>query len=159
MRDDVGFTDTSATAQDWGTTLLRVMIGVVFMVHGWQKLFEMGVGNVAQGFGSIGLPAPQAAAMVVSTLEFFGGAALILGLLTRWVALAFTIEMLVAVFAVHLPNGFFVSNNGYELALLLAAGSGALVLLGPGALAVDNFLARRGAHWVLPSPRFARSRV
>jgi putative oxidoreductase len=136
-----------------------MVTGVVFMAHGCQKLFELGVGNVAQGFGAMGIPAPYAAAMVVSTLEFFGGAALILGLLTRWVSIPLTIQMAVAVLAVHLSKGFFVDKGGYEFVLLLGSATAALVLLGPGALAVDNLLARRGVHWVRPSQRVERARI
>jgi putative oxidoreductase len=159
MARQVRLADTPATLEDWGTTILRVVTGTVFMVHGWQKLFEFGVGNVAQTFGSMGIPAPHAAAMVVSTLEFFGGAALILGLLTRWVSVPLTVQMAVAVLAVHLSKGFFVDKGGYEFALMMGTASAALVLLRPGALAVDNLLARRGAHWVRPSHRLSRARI
>ena len=62
-----------------GIALLRIVVGIVFVMHGQQKLFEMGVGGVGGFFASLGVPAPQLAAVVVSLLETVGGVALILG--------------------------------------------------------------------------------
>jgi putative oxidoreductase len=116
------------------------VVGIVFMMHGQQKLFEMGVGGVGGFFASRGVPAPQLAAVVVSLLETIGGVALILGVLTRLFGLLLTADMLVALLLVHQPNGFFAGNGGVELVLLLGAAVLALALTGPGALAVDNRL-------------------
>ena len=86
------------------------MVGIVFVMHGQQKLFEMGVGGVSGFFASLGVPAPQVAAVVVSLLETIGGVALILGVLTRLFGLLLTGDMLVALLLVHRPNGFFVGT-------------------------------------------------
>lgn len=124
----------------WGLTLLRVVTGLVFFMHGQQKLFEMGIGGVAGFFGSLGIPAPQLAAVVVSLVETVGGLALILGVLTRVAGVLLTIDMLTAMLLVHRPNGFFVGDGGIELVLMLGAAALALALTGPGALALDHAL-------------------
>ena len=134
-------------AQGWGLTVLRVVVGVVFLVHGVDKVFNLKFGGVAGFFAQHGIPAPAVAAVVVSLVEFLGGIALILGLFSRWVAIPIAIDMLVAILVVHLPNGFFVSSRGYEFTLLLLAASVALILEGGGELAVDNVIGRgRPAH-------------
>jgi putative oxidoreductase len=132
-----------AGRQDWGIAVLRAVVGLTFMMHGWQKLFEMGIPGVTGFFGQFGVPAPAIAATIVSLLDFAGGAALIVGLFTRWISIPLALDMLVATLLVHFPNGFF-APMGYELTLLLLGGSVALILAGPGALAVDNVVARRG---------------
>src|SRR5260370_8312958 len=92
--------------RSWGITLLRVVVGVVFLMHGGQKFF-MGFHNVAGFLASLRIPAPQAAAIALTLLEFFGGMALVLGLFTRFVALLLAFDMAVAVVLLHLMNGFF----------------------------------------------------
>jgi putative oxidoreductase len=135
--------DERATApRDFGITVIRVVAGLVFFMHGWQKLFMMGVGGVERFFGSLGIPAASIAAPGVAYLELIGGAALILGLLTRWVAIPLTIDMLVASLLVHIPAGFFVPN-GVELVLLLLASAVTLIVAGPGALAIDQIIGGR----------------
>ena len=124
----------------WGIALLRIVVGIVFVMHGQQKLFEMGVGGVGGFFASLGVPAPQLAAVVVSVLETVGGLALILGVLTRLFGLLLAGDMLVALLLVHRPNGFFAGNGGVELVLLLGVAALALALTGAGALALDNVL-------------------
>ncbi len=129
----------NTSLQSWGITILRVVVGVVFLVHGLQKLFG-GVEGVAGLLGGIGLPLPQIMAIVLIAVETLGGAALILGLFTRYAGALLAITMLVALFTVHLPNGFFVRDGGYEFVLTLMGASGALALTGSGALALDQLL-------------------
>jgi putative oxidoreductase len=131
----------AAERREWGLAVLRAAVGLVFMLHGWQKLFELGLSGVAGFFGQLGIPAPLLAATLVALLEFAGGAALLLGLFTRWLAAPLALDALVAMLLVHLPNGFFVQNGGVELVLLLLAGSIALALAGPGAFALDRLIA------------------
>lgn len=128
--------------QGWGITVLRVVVGIVFLVHGGQKLFVWGFGGVAGFLGQVGIPAPMLAAVIVTLVEFLGGLALLLGLFTRWAAIPLAIDMLVAILAVHLKAGFFLPN-GYEFALTLLAATVALSLLGSGEASVDGFLAKR----------------
>lgn len=131
----------STQRQGWGITALRMIVGTVFLVHGWQKLFVYGFSGVAGLFGQLGIPAPMLSAVVVTAVEFLGGGALLLGLFTRWVAIPLAITMAVAVFGVHMKAGFFLPN-GYEYALTLLVGNVALALTGSGEFALDNVLGR-----------------
>jgi putative oxidoreductase len=128
---------------DLGLAVLRIVVGIVFLVHGYQKLFVMGMGGVTEFFMQIGAPLPGLSTPLVSLLEFAGGIALILGVLTPVVALLFAADMLGALLLVHLPNGFSASEGGYEFVLTLFAASLALTLTGPGAYALDAAF-RRG---------------
>jgi putative oxidoreductase len=130
--------------QDAGLALLRIVTGAVFLAHGAQKLFQYGLAGVTGSFAQIGVPLAAVTAPVVSGLEFFGGIALIAGLLTRLVSLGLAIDMLGAIFLVHLAGGFFVPK-GVEFALMLLASTAALALAGPGAFSLDAALARRRA--------------
>ena len=127
-------------AMPWGIALLRVVVGFAFFMHGQQKLFQMGVGGVGGFFASLGIPAPELAAVVVSIVETVGGLALILGVLTRLVGVLLAADMLVAMLVVHRPNGFYAGDGGVELVLVLGAAALALAITGPGALAVDRLL-------------------
>ncbi|CAN5648717.1 DoxX family protein [soil metagenome] len=141
--------------QGLGITLMRVMVGIVFLVHGLQKLFISGIGGTAGFFESLAIPLPTLAAVVVTLVEIVGGAALILGLATRWVAIPLAIDMLLATLLVHLPNGFSaIPNGGYEFTLLLLVANVSLVLAGAGALALDNLLSSRGVDMSSPLMRF-----
>ena len=134
--------------RQWGLTILRVVVGIVFIAHGAQKLFTFGLPAVVQMFGHMGIPAPSVLAPFVTLLEFVGGILLVVGLFTRWVALLIAIDMLVAILKVHLAGGFFLPR-GYEFALTLMAASIALALTGPGAPALDGIIRRRSMH---PAP-------
>ena len=127
---------------DAGLALLRVVLGGVFMAHGAQKLFVYGFGGVTGAFTQMGAPLPGITGPLVSLLEFFGGIALVIGLLTRLTALGLAAVMVGAIVLVHLAAGFF-APNGIEFPLTLMAGAVALALTGPGAWSVDAVLARR----------------
>jgi putative oxidoreductase len=124
----------------WGIALLRVVTGIIFLMHGQQKFFEFGMGGVTGMMTGLGVPAPGLMAIIVSLVELVGGIALILGAFTRIAGLLVAVDVLVAFFLVHLPNGFFASNGGVELVLLLATAGVTLALTGPGAMALDSML-------------------
>ncbi len=96
-----------------GLAVLRVVVGIVFLMHGGQKLFIYGFHNVGGFMQQLGIPLPQVAGVVVTLVEFFGGLALLLGLFTRWAAVLIACDMLVAVTVVHLRGGFFLPK-GYS---------------------------------------------
>lgn len=127
-----------------GLTVLRVVIGVIFLAHGAQKFFEYGIPGTTGAFTQMGVPIANIAAPLVATVELVGGLALLLGVCSRPVAALLAIDMFAALFLVHLPAGFFLPN-GYEFVLVLAAAAIALTLTGPGSFAVDNFLAERNS--------------
>ena len=129
----------------WALTVLRIVTGIVFLMHGWQKLAMMGIAGFAGFLGQLGIPGAELAAVVVTAIEVIGGLALILGIATRWVAIPLAFDMLVALVTVHLAAGFFVSEGGYELVLLLLAASVALILGRSGTLALENVVRGRRA--------------
>ncbi|MGV8842316.1 MAG: DoxX family protein [Pseudomonas sp.] len=133
------------TRAGYGLTLLRVITGLTFAAHGSQKLFGWfggpGLTGVGQWMESIGLTPGYPLALLAGSAEFFGGLALIIGLLVRPAAAALAVNMLVAIFSVHIGNGFFMSNNGYEFALVLLTISLAVLIEGAGRLSVDRRLA------------------
>lgn len=123
--------------QSCGLTVLRVVVGIVFLMHGYQKLFKFGFHGVAGMFGHIGIPLPAFFAVVVTLVEFVGGILLIVGLATRIAAGLIAIDMLVAILAVHLKNGFF-NPMGFEFPLTLLAAAICLMLAGGGSLSLKR---------------------
>jgi putative oxidoreductase len=121
----------------WGVLPLRLVIGLVFVMHGAQKLFGFGLAGTAGFLGSMGIPLPTVAAAVLIAVELLGGLALVLGAGTRYVAAALAVEMLVALLTVHLRAGFFVPD-GMEFVLTLLAGCLTLVAVGAGPWSVDR---------------------
>ncbi|MBS98106.1 MAG: DoxX family protein [Oceanospirillaceae bacterium] len=130
-----------------GALVLRVPVGLILAAHGAQKLFAWfggyGLEGTGQWMASIGLEPGYLMALLAGSAEFFGGLALVLGLLTRPAALVTAFTMLVAIFSVHFSNGLFMANNGYEYALTLFVVSLSLVFQGGGRLAVDNWIQAR----------------
>jgi len=131
-----------AVQADAGLAVLRVLVGVIFMAHGAQKAFVWGLAGVQAGFGQMGIPLPEVTAVLITGLELLGGAALVLGLLTRLAAVGLAIDMLGAMLLVHLSAGFF-APDGVEFTLALFGAAVALALMGAGGFSVDGVLARR----------------
>jgi putative oxidoreductase len=122
---------------DWAPLVLRLGLGIVFLVHGVGKLFAVGpaavgVSNFAGFLSGMGIPLAVLVAWIVALLETVGGIAIILGVFVRPAAFLLAINMLVALFLVHWKNGFSASNGGYEFVFVLALGSLALALRGSG---------------------------
>jgi putative oxidoreductase len=121
--------------QAWGITLLRIATGIVFLGDAAQNLF------MVHGSGQL----PDPAVIVGSSVELVCGAALVAGLLTRWVCIPLALLMLADILVMHPPGGIFVGDEGFEDAFLRLAASAAIGLAGPGKVALDNMLAiRRG---------------
>lgn len=125
-------------------TLFRIMIGIIFAAHGAQKLFGLfggyGIEGTAGFMESIGLTPGYLMAFLAGAGEFFGGLFLIAGFLTRFAALITAIISIVAMITVHLNNGFFMSNNGFEFILLLLVGSISLIISGSGKFGIDKII-------------------
>ncbi len=141
----------------WAPLPLRLIIGFGFVYHGFPKLFSAGGHEMFVGMlQNIGVPAAGIMAWAVGTVELLGGIALIVGVFGSIASALLIINMLVALFAVHLPNGFnFIHITGmtdagpvfgmpgYEVPLLYIAGLLALFLRGPSHMSVDDALAQR----------------
>jgi len=130
----------------YGPAALRLCVGAVFLAHGLQKLFGLwggqGLGGTTAMLGAWGLNPAYPLAVAVGIAELGGGALLIIGGLTRWVALALLVEVGVAVWKVNYLNGFFLTSAngvGVEYRLLLIGALLCLSLTGPGALSIDEW--------------------
>ncbi|MFT4732453.1 MAG: putative oxidoreductase [Gammaproteobacteria bacterium] len=130
-----------------GVLPLRLIAGIIFFAHGAQKLFAWfggyGLGGTGQWMESIGLSPGYLMALMAGSAEFFGGILLIIGFLTRPTALILAITMIVAIFTVHINNGLFMSDNGYEFGLSLVAITLALFIQGGGKYSIDNNVYKR----------------
>ena len=145
---NTSFIQRLITSQTGLSTLaLRIPIAIIFIAHGAQKLFAWFGGYGLEGTGqwmvSIGLEPGYLMALLAGSAEFFGGIALLIGLLTRATAFVLSLTMVVAIVSVHLTNGLFMSNNGYEFALALLAASVSLMLSGSGSYSLDKLLAKK----------------
>ena len=125
-----------------GLLALRVVVGVIMVAHGFPKVENSQQLQAHVGFvHSLGFPAFMG--YVSAFTELIGGALLILGLLTRFAAIAVAINMFVAFYYVHFSHGM-KGPQGYEFSLLLMVSAFALVTLGPGPLALDRWLGGAG---------------
>lgn len=124
-------------------TLLRVVFGLTFLFHGWQKM-QMGLGNVGGYFASLGLPSWLA--YVVGNLELFGGLLLIIGLLTRYISLSFVIVMIGAIFSAKLGNGFLGADGqpGYEIDIVLLTIGAFFAISGSTGYSADALFKNQG---------------
>ena len=122
--------------------LLRIVLGIVFVMHGGQKLFQLGLATTIAGFGESGIPAAPITAPAVAFIEFLGGLAVLVGFLTRWAAIGIAVVMIGAISFVHVPHGFF-APAGVEFPLTLLTIAIVLLIAGPGAYSVDRIRARR----------------
>ena len=129
----------------YGLTVLRIFVGIIFAAHGSQKLFGWfgggGLAGTAQWMESIGLAPGTLMPVLAGGTEFLVGLALIVGLLARPAALGLSFTLLVAIFSVHISNGLFMANNGYEFALALLGGTVAVLIEGAGKLSIDRAIA------------------
>jgi putative oxidoreductase len=143
------------TPSNWWAVPIRLIVGYGFMAHGYAKLAR-GTDKFAHILGALGMPAPDVLAWATVAVELVGGFAVMVGAFIPLAAGPMAVVLLVAIFSVHLPNGFssiklqsvdgagaHFGQPGYETDLLYLAGLAALVLGGSGPLAVDRLLGRR----------------
>jgi putative oxidoreductase len=125
----------------WGVTVVRISMGLIFAVHGYQK-FVGGITGVSAFFAKASIPLPGLMAPLIAVLELVGGILLVLGVATRWVGLLFAIEMIVTTLWVQIPGRGW---NASDLDRSLLAGGILLFLAGAGRLAVDERWLEKGA--------------
>lgn len=164
MLNDYG---ESSSIGAYGLAVLRVIVAVVFIAHGGQKLFGWwggpGLQATAGFFGEMGLSPSLPLATIVAVAEFGGGIMLLAGAFTNLVSAVLAIDMLVAMWKVHLENGFFLNWNnvpiqghGIEYSLVLFGALVCLMLSGSGALSIDG---RRASHAASAAAGRARIRM
>jgi putative oxidoreductase len=129
---------------------VRVPVGIIFAAHGAQKLFGWfggyGLAGTGQFMEAIGLSPGTVMAALAGGAEFFGGLALLLGLLVRPASVLLAFTMLIAIFSAHFSKGLFLANGGYEYALALLAVTVGLAISGAGRVSVDAALGRTTTH-------------
>ncbi|ALC04950.1 hypothetical protein CDES_02450 [Corynebacterium deserti GIMN1.010] len=134
-----------STIKQIATLIARVILGVVFIAHGWDKFAITGLEGVTGYFDSLGIPAAGFAAPLAGVIEIVGGILIIAGAFTRIAAAVLFVDMLLATLFAHISSGIFVTNNGWELAGVLGAGALLLIAGGAGSWSIDAILAKRNA--------------
>lgn len=120
----------------WGLLPVRIVVGIVFIAHGWLKLSSFGIGGTTKFMGGLGIPVPNIVAVCVITLELVGGLALILGGATRVFAALLACDMVGAIYFAKRHAGLY-GPNGWELELTLCAACLTLALVGAGGASID----------------------
>jgi putative oxidoreductase len=140
---------------DIGLLVLRLVVGLTFAAHGSQKLFGAfggaGINGTGALFEQVGLRPGRLHALAAGVFELAGGVLIALGLLTPFAAAALIAVMTAAALTVSVHNGFFVTNNGFEYNLILAAAAFALAGVGAGRWSLDHALGLNlmGTGWAL----------
>jgi putative oxidoreductase len=126
------------SVRDAALLVARLVLGVVLVRHGWQKVSEFGLAGTSAGFDQMGVPAPGAAATFAAVAELGGGILLILGLLVPVAALLVVLDMVGAFVLVHLGLEPLVTENGWELVGAIAVGALLIGVLGAGRFSADH---------------------
>jgi putative oxidoreductase len=132
---------TGARFAKWGMLPLRIVVGLVFLMHGGQKLFVFGLGGTADIMGKLGLPLPFVCAVIVTAVELVGGLAILLGVFTRLAGALLAFEMLVAIIVARWHGGFF-APYGYEFEMTLLGASLTFAFNGPGRISLEEIWQR-----------------
>ncbi|HKR50989.1 MAG TPA: DoxX family protein [Pseudonocardiaceae bacterium] len=134
-------TPFSVDTVDAAAALLRAVVGLTLVAHGYNHLWGRGgLAGTARWFASLGLRPPKLHAVLSGAGELAAGAALAIGLLTPLAAAFVVGTMMTAGITAHRRNGFFVFKEGYEYVLMIGVVCAVIGLLGPGALSVDRLL-------------------
>ncbi|QPK79808.1 DoxX family protein [Corynebacterium lizhenjunii] len=128
--------------RDAALLLLRVVVGVVFVAHGVDKVFFSGIAATAEEFAQWGIVQPHLSAWITAVIEMLGGALLVVGLLSTAVAGTLAVLVGLAGYFVHLGNGLFATDGGVEYPLVLLVSLLMIVVFGAGRASLDGVLSR-----------------
>ena len=133
--------------KDYFYFVFRVLVGLLFMQHGLQKMFGLFEGPGIPGFAgflsTLGFPAPIFFSYVAASIELFGGLAIALGLFARLAAFIATLELLIVYSIAHIPNGLIPILNQGELALLYVASFLVIMAFGAGKWSLEKVIFKR----------------
>jgi putative oxidoreductase len=135
-----------APARDVALLVARLLLGSIMFAHGYQKLVLDGLGRTTQGFETMSIPAAIFSAAFVTVIEVVGSVLVILGALLGVVAACYLVVMVGAAVFVHIPNGPFVADNGWELVGAIAGLLLALAAAGSGRYGIDHAVRARHAR-------------
>jgi putative oxidoreductase len=121
----------------------RLLLGVVLIAHGWQKMFTWGLGGTAEAFAGMGIPLAPVSAAFAGIVELVGGALILAGAATALVGVLVALNMLGAALLVHIGNGIMADAGGWELVGMIGALALVLAAVGAGRYSVDHALAGR----------------
>lgn len=142
----------SGSTRDIALLLARVLLGTIMFAHGYQKLMVDGLGRTSQGFESMSIPVAIFSAAFVTVVEIVGGILVVLGALLTVVAACYLVVMVGAAVFVHIPNGVFVANNGWELVGAIAGLLMALAAAGSGRFGLDHVVRSRQRRSAAAAP-------
>ena len=138
----LNFTSTfKSPTESAGLLIARIILGIVLIAHGWQKLNEWTIAGTTEAFTGMGVPAATIAAPIAATVELIGGILILIGLVARIAAALVALQMFGAgIWGGHFGSGIMVAENGWELVMVIAAVAVILLAAGPGQYAADNFI-------------------
>ena len=122
----------------YGAMLLRLILGIVYIMHAYLALAVLGPAGMIAYQAKAGVPFPEIATWYLIVAHGLGGILLVLGIFTRWAALANVLAMLGAIVFVHLKKGFWAHEGGYEYVLVLLVATVAVAMIGGGALSLKR---------------------
>lgn len=128
--------------REWGMVPLRAVVALVFLMHGWQKVFDFGIHGVADMLTKLGFPMATFFAVLLMVIECAGGLAILLGFFARFTGFVLAVEMVIAIYVARLGGGFF-TPYGFEFELTLLGACLTLALAGAGGISVDAMLGKK----------------
>ena len=136
-------TSLPPSVRDAALLVARLVLGVVLIAHGWQKVATFGLGGTAEAFAGMGIPLAPVAAAFAAVVELVGGVLLLAGAATAVVGVLVLVDMLGAALLVHIGGGVFVTDGGWELVGVIGALALVFAAVGAGRFSVDHALAAR----------------
>ncbi len=131
------------SVRDAALLVARLLLGIVLVVHGWQKVVTYGLAGTAEAFAGMGVPLAPVSAAYAGIVELVGGALILLGAATAVVGVLVVLDMVGAALLVHVGNGVIVTEGGWELVGMIGALALVLAAVGAGRYSVDHALASR----------------
>lgn len=122
--------------------VFRLVLGLVFIIHGWDKVYLTGITETTGRFSAAGVPQPKISAWIAAVAELAGGGMLVVGLLATLAAGGLALLMACAFYFVHLGSEMFVADGGYEYVVVLIVALLMVVVFGPGRASIDGVLGK-----------------